>query len=234
MVGCSAERSPHGCSYFIRRAIYRVATSQNTFEYCRHGKRYLAKSWPEKIRFCECLKIKSVADALLRVCKRRNDVDVGMLRQYVLETLLGCRITNAPIHEVFEECCSTYKEIELLLAATIFWKTKTKPPDSLLSAILMGISNCQLRVGQDLLAKFSNSDKNDINEITINRISEWQSCVKYAMLLNKTLSTPLHPPPLSFNCKFLSAFSHGVIQKDSKDFGQGNFLLHSKACDFFS
>ena len=233
MVGSTSQQCVHTCSYAIRCSIYQLITTDFILEYSQQSKQYCPARQTPKHRRCACQTLQRVITCASRFSENRNDVDEAVLHQYLLESLLGCRILNPKLHERLDNFVGKNREYELLLAATMHWVAKTKPPFPIFSAVLLALSDPNMEHSSAVLSQISDANAKDCNTKVIHRLSEWQSCIKYAVLLNRCLSCPLADPRITYSCDFIAALSHHMMtQGDMRRVGEGMkfwiaCLLHS-------
>jgi len=214
VVGSVSQHSMHACSYTIRQAAYCITTTSKVVEYSQQGKNYQAmKKGFLKDPLCSCQSIQNVAESLSCVDNDKPDRNFMTLRQYMVETLLGCKIKNKHLHSRFANFALKFKEIELLLLSTLYWIAKTKPPESLIAAVLFIIADWDCAFANDISHLFPTAESSACSVALIHRISEWQSCIKFTFMLNKVLNSPLHEPKLSYNCTNIAA---GAVKLSSQ------------------
>ena len=206
VVGSVSQHSMHACSYSIRLAAYRLINSSAILEYSQQARNYQAmkKGFP-KDQLCSCQSLENIAASFS--CVNKTKSDKLALRKYVLEILLGCEVLKQNVHSSYETLIKRSRNVELVLAATVHWIEKTKPPQSLISAVLLILSDWDSEYVLDLALLYPTEASSTCSVALIHRISEWQSCVKYTFILNKLLVCPLFEAKLSYNCSTISALT---------------------------
>ena len=228
VVGSVSQHSMHSCSYSIRRAAYSVTTLNKVLEYGQQGRNYQVINkgiTDESDHRCFCPPPQKIFELLAGESEIKTDKEMQILRQYMLETLLGCLNSNERLHSQFAIVATKTKEIELLFLATLYWVSKTKPPECLVAAVLLVMANWDSSFTADISRLFPAAESSSCSVALIHRISEWQSCVKFTFMLNKVLALPLNEPRLHYNCTTIAAAAVQLSSRiNPRVFPQGTVL----------
>ena len=202
--GAGHRHSPHHWSYVMRSATYRLLHSKAVTEYSQLGKNYQPVKSFHRVSGCSCLEMSRVFASLSRFAEQRNEADRQLLRVYFMETVLGCRVACDVTCDRFVNSFPADCSGEIVYAATFFWVLHAEPPAFIASAVLLTLSDTESRFSDEIFSSFNKQYKStEATTSYIARLSEWQSCVKHAMILNKTLYSPLRNLSIHFNCTFI-------------------------------
>ena len=150
----------------IRRYIYRILSCDNVTEYCKVE---------QSISSTE---VKSIEDCTLPIL-----CDVPSLsareRKRLLYGILGCDDL------AFQLLAEHWK---LVLAATVFWNTVSQLPPHLVKSLLLCFLVCHGHSAPCLLPPTALSSEWKSN---LHWLSQWRSCYKDAVNLNKVLNFPV-------------------------------------------
>lgn len=217
------QRSPHHWSYSIRNATYRLLSTNAISEYCQQGRAYQQLKTFYETETCSCLNMTRDFMSLSRMAEQGEESDPSVPRMYFMETLLGCLIVNSSMHKQFASSFPKGSDNEVIAAATLFWIVHAEPPSFIVSAVLLVLSDPNSDFSHQILSLFTKQNRSiSVTTTYISHLSEWQSCVRHAMVLNKTLLSPLCDPPVNFDCTLIvdlcQALSDGSEQLRKSEF----------------
>ncbi|CAK8683992.1 unnamed protein product [Clavelina lepadiformis] len=219
VVGDFFQESPHQCSSDVRTATFTLVRKGAITEYDRTGGKYCkVGKCRSNHTTCSC----QSTDDLLEWKKpgALRAKSSPKRRQYLLECLVGCVKDTEDRHNEFADCSKRFPQNELLAAVTLYWVLKTQPPPSLVSSLLLAFVAKQAK-SDDVFGEFPvYDDQLELDDRLIHRMSEFQSCLKYCLMLNKVLGKPLREMSLCFDSSLVAAYygriCHAVTVKAGK------------------
>lgn len=217
----SRQPSAHAQCASARRALYRIMEIRGflqngikIIEFDRVGEDYR-----------QTVVIKS-SDLLPSPCRCHatmlsfDDVTTELRRQYLLESLLGCKTTHSRIHATFHDAIDKLSKIdqrfcdrfELIWMSTVAWMSAGVSFALVLSLILV-LAHGFLSEGDEsydlLVSAIGAGDSDSFDHV--GELSQWQCWIQIAMALNCALDFPAQKATIGvFDCETVAAVYNQV------------------------